>query len=135
MPTENAVILSRPETLLGVNPETLEMFEQRYTLAEEAETEDGESSDEISDSDMLGLHAKVYVFERGWDTHLVIGSGNATNAALVAGSNVEVMAESYGQIALTRSNNSVDHLPIQVKVTWAKKCSNCLLYTSDAADE
>ena len=95
--TENAVILSRPETLLGVNPETLEMFEQRYTLAEEAETEDGESSDEISRSDMLGLHAKVYVFERGWDTHLVIGSGNATNAALVAGSNIEVMAEMVGR--------------------------------------
>jgi hypothetical protein len=95
--TEDSVILSRPETLLGVNPETLAMFEQRYTLAEEAETEDGESSDEISSSDMVGLHAKVYVFERGWNTHLVIGSGNATNAALVVASNIEVMAEMVGR--------------------------------------
>ena len=64
------------------------MFKQRYTLAEEAETEDGESSDELSSSDMVGLHAKIYVFERGWNTHLVIGSGNATNAALVAELNI-----------------------------------------------
>ena len=95
--SHGSFLISRPETLEAIDDKILDMYEQRYTLAEEAETEDGESADEVASSDMVGLHAKIYAFERGWDTHLVVGSGNATNAALVAASNIEVMAELVGR--------------------------------------
>src|SRR5690606_41102642 len=44
-----------------------------------------------------GLHAKAYVLENGWDTHVFVGSANATNAALLAGRNVELLAELIGK--------------------------------------
>lgn len=45
----------------------------------------------------LGLHAKIFVAKRGWETHLFIGSANATNAALIAGINTEFMVELVGR--------------------------------------
>ena len=59
-----------------------------------AETEDGEEAEQ---RDTIGLHAKVYVLEKGWRTHLFLGSANATNAALLQCSNVEVLAELVGR--------------------------------------
>ncbi|RQT38701.1 phospholipase D family protein [Burkholderia contaminans] len=44
-----------------------------------------------------GLHAKVYVGTRAWDTHLFVGSANATGAALAGGCNVEFVVELIGR--------------------------------------
>jgi hypothetical protein len=44
-----------------------------------------------------GLHGKAYIVENGRDTTLYLGSANATNASLVAGSNVEILAELTGK--------------------------------------
>lgn len=69
-------------------------FGEAYTLHEAAETEDtGEESD---DSREAGLHAKVYVYQDGMRTHLVVGSANASDAALLLGRNVEILVELEG---------------------------------------
>jgi hypothetical protein len=39
----------------------------------------------------------VYLFERGANTHIVLGSANATNAALLNPTNVEILAELVGR--------------------------------------
>ncbi|MCB1126375.1 MAG: phospholipase D family protein, partial [Verrucomicrobiae bacterium] len=91
------VLISRPETFDKLAASTIGSFGQCRVLEDAAETEDGEDQDEDTDLDTLGLHAKVYIFERGWDTHVVLGSANATNAALIAGANVEVLAELVGR--------------------------------------
>lgn len=60
--------------------------------------EGAEFGDEMDDTPgkLYGLHAKIYVARRAWNTHLFIGSANATDAALVHGRNVEFMAELIG---------------------------------------
>lgn len=95
------VLIARPEEIAALSPETLARFEACYVLDEAAETADGEDT-EAQDStgaalDTFGLHAKAYLFRRGWDTHVVMGSANATNAALIAGKNVEILAELVGK--------------------------------------
>jgi len=98
-PNEGNVLISRPETLSNLNKRILERF-QCYTLADAAEADDGAAMDDMEDlssSDMLGLHAKIYIFERGSETDLVIGSANATNAALVQSVNVETIATLTGK--------------------------------------
>ncbi len=91
------VLLSRPETLTDLAPATLGRFGRCLVLDDAAETEDGEEAEEATDRDTLGLHAKAFIFERGWDTHLVMGSANATNAAIMASKNVEVLVELVGK--------------------------------------
>jgi hypothetical protein len=69
-------------------------------LDQAAETDDGEDASREAATDMLGLHAKVYLFERRYykdHTHLVIGSANATDAALVAHKNIELLVELVGR--------------------------------------
>jgi len=75
---------------------SLARFGALMVLHEGAETDDG---DDALASDRLtrGLHAKAYIAENGWDTTLYLGSANATNASLVAGSNVEILAELTGK--------------------------------------
>lgn len=69
-------------------------FETPYVLHEAAESDEGE--DVAEGSLEIGLHAKVYLYESGDQTHLVIGSANATSAALLAGNNVELLVELRG---------------------------------------
>lgn len=69
-------------------------FKQVLVLDERVEFTDEE--DDLPNRER-GLHAKVFVGRRGWNTHLFIGSANATNAALVDGINVEFMAELIGK--------------------------------------
>jgi hypothetical protein len=85
-------LVSRSSELAGL-PD-LDAFETTYVMHDAAETDEGE---ETTDSAIeIGLHAKVYVYEVGRRQHLVIGSANATNAALLAGRNVELMVELEG---------------------------------------
>lgn len=88
------MLVSRPEALAALEPATLARFARRLVLDESAETEDGE---EAPKWDAVGLHAKAFVARTGWYVHLYVGSANATNAALVRGNNVEVLAELVGR--------------------------------------
>ena len=93
--TEDLVaVVSRPEELECLTPDTLELSEKYFTLDEAAETEEGEDP---SNRDTLGLHAKAYVVEKGWNTRLYIGSANATGAALLRRSNTEILVELVGK--------------------------------------
>jgi len=91
---EIVAVISRPDELNSLQPDTFQAASAWYTLDEAAETEDGEATDE---RDTLGLHAKVYVIEKGWWTTLCLGSANATGAALLERKNVEVLAELSGK--------------------------------------
>lgn len=90
-------LVTRPETFAELGMKAKALFHRLFVLDEAAETEDGEEVENASTKDTFGLHAKIYVFERGWNTHVVLGSANATNAALLAGKNVEVLAEVIGK--------------------------------------
>lgn len=93
--TKNFIALvSRPEELDGLSPDSRALVQQCLTPQEEAETEDGEATEQ---RDTLGLHAKAYILRCGWDTKLFMGSANATSAALLAGKNLEVLAELTGK--------------------------------------
>lgn len=102
-----AALISRPETLAELKSETKAGFQQCLHLDEAAETEDGEEQEPETRADTLGLHAKAYVFQCGWNTHLFMGSANATTAALIAAKNIEVLVELIGKRG---SVGGIDHL-------------------------
>jgi hypothetical protein len=88
---EPALLLSRPETLETISAPTRVRFGRVCVLDDAAETEDGEEGDQ-SDRRLYGLHAKVYLLDRGWNTTLIVGSGNATRRVFKTGDNVELFA-------------------------------------------
>lgn len=93
-------LISRPESLSGLKKNTLDLFSQCLHLDEAAETEDGEEDNSSDQPLTTGLHAKVYLFEtRHYSdyTHVVMGSANATNAALEASKNIEILVELVGK--------------------------------------
>ena len=93
-------LISRPESLSALKKDTLALFSQCLHLDEAAETEDGEEDDTTEQPLAAGLHAKVYLFEtRHYSdyTHVVMGSANATNAALNASKNIEILVELIGR--------------------------------------
>ena len=93
-------LISRPESLAALKKETLELFTQCLHLDDAAETEDGEEDDAIEQPLATGLHAKVYLFETRYYsdyTHVIMGSANATNAALNASKNVEILVGLVGR--------------------------------------
>jgi hypothetical protein len=105
---EPVALVSRAEELAALAPESLGRFGSVMVLAERAESEDQEDGgEEPAAGRLLGLHAKAYVAKRGWYTHLYVGSANATDAALVHGANVEVLAELRG---LASQLSSIDEL-------------------------
>lgn len=91
-------LVSRPEELGCLPAPARERFSRVLVLAEQAEGEvpdDGEAP--AKEERSWGLHAKAYLLKRGWRTHVFIGSANATDAALLHGSNVEILAELVGK--------------------------------------
>lgn len=101
----NCVLISCSEELDFLKPETLEMFKYKYVMDEVAGNEE-ETSIEISseaakksnldeESELSGLHAKLYVADAGWDSYLWTGSANATTAAF--SNNVEFLVELKGK--------------------------------------
>lgn len=94
------IIISRPESLSSLGPGTLKLFNRRLYLDDAAATGDGEANDADTAPLATGLHAKVYLFEiknHSELTHVVMGSANATNAALHASRNVEILVELVGK--------------------------------------
>jgi hypothetical protein len=87
-------IVSRPEELDALAPGTIGPEDKAWILDEAAVADDSEES---ADRDILGLHAKALVARCGWYSHVFVGSANATGAALLAGKNLEVLAELVGK--------------------------------------
>ena len=87
-------LISRSEELALLSDETRSKFKHVYVLNDDADTG---SEEEVTSTACRGLHAKVIVQRRGWWTRLIVGSANCTNAAMIAGKNVEVVAELSGR--------------------------------------
>lgn len=85
-------LVSRPEELDELPAGSADAFERVYILDDRVEEVDEEELPEAG----RGLHAKLYLAEKDGDTHLHLGSANATSAALLDGRNVEVVAELAG---------------------------------------
>jgi hypothetical protein len=93
-------LISRSESMSRLRPKTLQLFTRCLGLDDAAETEDGEEENAAQHPLATGLHAKVYLFEtrgNGNQTHMVMGSANATNAALMASRNIEILVELVGR--------------------------------------
>jgi hypothetical protein len=88
------ILIGRSDELALVPARTLERFSRVAVLDEMAATEDGE---ELEPTALQGLHAKAYIAERGWDTAITVGSGNATQPAFLSGRNVELFATLTGK--------------------------------------
>lgn len=91
---EPPFLITRAEALDALPADAISGFSTPRLMDERTEVGDTE---EAVDGRQRGLHAKVYVGKRGWNTHLFVGSANATNAALVQGHNVEFMVELIGR--------------------------------------
>ena len=66
-----------------------------YVVNDDAATRDLEDEESGAKWDLTGLHAKVYVIERGHHVHLMIGSSNATDHGW--GGNDEILVEIKGR--------------------------------------
>jgi hypothetical protein len=94
------ILVSRPESLDGLGSAALTGYADTFVLAASAqgvepEAELGDGAPESTSAALSGLHAKVYVVESGWDTRVLTGSANATEAALW--SNVEFLVDLQGR--------------------------------------
>lgn len=87
-------LVSRSEELALLSDETRSKFQRIDVLNDDA---DSGSEEEIASGACRGLHAKAIVQRRGWWTSVLVGSANCTNAAMIAGKNVEVVAELTGR--------------------------------------
>jgi hypothetical protein len=92
--TSAPFLISRGEELDALPSTAVAPYESVWIMDERAESSDKE---EAVPGRERGLHAKVFVGKRGWNTHLFVGSANASNAALLAGKNVEFMSELIGK--------------------------------------
>ena len=86
-------LISRSEEMDRLEPSVRERFRTVFTLHEAAETEDGE---DVAGSE-AGLHAKAYIYREWYNTHVVVGSANATVNALLRAVNVEFLVELIGK--------------------------------------
>jgi hypothetical protein len=98
-PSDDVVLVSRPEQLELLDPEVLADIDCRWVASMAPEEQDGSNSDvDAAARPTLGalgdLHAKVVVTERARRAHLFVGSANATGAAY--GGNVEIVVELIG---------------------------------------
>lgn len=87
-------IVSRADSLNALSAEIRDLFDATYTLSDDALPEE---ESETADSGCTGLHAKAIITRTGASTTLYVGSANCTDAALLRGSNVEVVAELKGR--------------------------------------
>lgn len=92
--TEAPLLIGRSDELGRLPHDLLNRFSRVAVMDETAAAEDGEEPDAAS---LQGLHAKIFVVERGWDTEITVGSGNATRPALITGRNVELFATLNGR--------------------------------------
>jgi len=89
-------------TFLVSRPEELDLLPEKNSAYFGSDLVLNDQVDSAEDIDELpgrqqGLHAKLFVGRKAWNTHVFIGSANATTAALLAGQNVEFMVELIGR--------------------------------------
>lgn len=89
----SATLISRPDSLSKLHPETLGRFQAVYAFTSEAD-EGTDIEVPPDDATLSGLHAKMYVIDDGWRARVFLGSANATNAAFAG--NVEFVVELAG---------------------------------------
>ena len=92
-------LVSRPESLDLLGPETLSTKVTQAFVFDDGSAPDVETELERSTADdpgrpLVGLHAKVFAFEKEGRAHLFLGSANATGAAF--NKNVEILVELAG---------------------------------------
>ncbi len=127
-------LLSRPESLAEINPTKIGEFKNVWILDETAEQEptdaeeppdsevEHESGGDNSNDEqfpLVGLHAKLYVADAGWNSHVYTGSANATRAAFQR--NVEFLVELIGK----RSRCGVDSI-LGTAQEGGRKAAKCL---------
>jgi hypothetical protein len=101
-------LVSRPESLQEIAPETLRRCESVRFLSPAVSDESDDAAP--ADGEVLdGLHAKLFVIDRGWNASVFSGSFNATAHAFAH--NVEFMVELVGK----KSRFGVDEFLRQVK--------------------
>lgn len=100
-------LLSRPEQMGLLSEQTISQIDKAWVLDDTANLEPGDAEDEgmtaegsnesveTDDLPLVGLHAKVYVVDEGWDARVFTGSANATRAAF--NRNVEFLVELRGK--------------------------------------
>lgn len=102
---EGHVLISRPDSIGALKLETRALFDDIYVLQEMgSEVEEERVTESVGEAvfgarpEPMGLHAKLFVVEAGWDATWAIGSYNATNAAFFRGTqNVEFLVELKGK--------------------------------------
>jgi hypothetical protein len=108
--TDEVHLISRQESLQELPQETLHRCASVRVLAQELVAESDEEIGTGAEEEVLdGLHAKLFVVDRGWDASLFSGSFNATGHAMQH--NVEFMVELVGK----KSRFGVDQFLRQVK--------------------
>lgn len=94
------VLISRPDQLANCAVIAKRTFDEIFTLDPNADTSDAADLDpykRIEDDPeipLVGLHAKLFVFDQGDDATILTGSANATDAAFHT--NVEFLTELTG---------------------------------------
>jgi hypothetical protein len=88
-------LVSRPECLQELPQETLQRCRSVWFLAPELADESDDDLPSGKDEVLDGLHAKLFVIDRGWNASIFSGSFNATLQALQH--NVEFMVELVGK--------------------------------------
>jgi hypothetical protein len=108
--TRETHLVSRQECLQELPQKTLRRCESVRFLVPEVVDESDDAAAEPESREVLdGLHAKLFVIDRGWDASVFSGSFNATVHALRH--NVEFMVELVGK----KSRFGVDQFLRQVK--------------------
>ena len=90
------VLISRREELLKTPPDVVNQFNEVYAFRTGLDPEPDDSQMDLNS--LAGLHAKIFVIDDGWNARVIVGSANATDAALgSAPRNVEFMVELSGR--------------------------------------
>lgn len=95
---EGGIVISRSDTLQEANA-ALERFSECFVLSsgvdDEYGVDEGAEGGGPQETLLNGLHAKLFVFDDGWNSHLFTGSANATRAAMER--NVEFLVRLKGK--------------------------------------
>lgn len=86
LPGSGGTLVSRAEQLVRLDPKTLDLFDGVFVLNDTTDRAGVEAdATEVGQADWqppsFGLHAKVFVFDHGWESTVWTGSANATTAA------------------------------------------------------
>lgn len=124
-------LVSRADRLGRLEAATIESLEKVYVLDDTAVPETGDTEEDLEelsgpasetlgtgDIPLVGLHAKVYIADAGWNARVFTGSANATRAGFQH--NVEFLVELRGK----RSRCGIDALLGQS--AEEKKRASCL---------